>query len=191
MRSASTSRVSDPRQLNQHKGIGSETMNELAKTNVRSLSRAVAAPEAHSLPFTGLEGSMPDRPTVYAKISMGEPKRGLRQGAPNQAGLSIDEAKSLRDAIMTAQPGADSMMKTKGCPGLTQDSFTKLSALKTRLENFLSTAKNGNTFPATSDDLNLVDKVLACAIQAQKVPDPWAYVILGGAVAGTVLVMTW
>jgi hypothetical protein len=109
---------------------------------------------------------------------------------PGHAPLSIQEASSLRDAITSAQPGAEFIFKSKGCPGLTQDSFAKLADLKGRLSNFLATAKEGNTFPASAEDLNLMDKILACAIQAEKQPDKWAYVILGTVVAGTILAVS-
>jgi hypothetical protein len=144
-----------------------------------------------------------DRPTVYAKVSMGEsPRKVMRQAAPapaapapasappRHAPLSIKEAGDLRDMITNSQPGAEFIFKSKGCPGLTQDSFAKLADLKSRLSNFLATAREGNTFAASIEDLDLMDKVIACAIQAQKQPDKWAYVILGTVVAGTILAVS-
>lgn len=174
-------------------------MNELSLVG-RNVSRATAANAERPLNFLGSDGgSASDRPTVFAKVAIGEaPKKVLKQAAapavtpPVPAGhapLSIDEAKTLRDAIVSAQPGAEFIFKSKGCPGLTQDSFVKLASLKSRLDNFISKAQAGNTFPVSADDLDLMDKVIACAIRAQKVPDTWAYVIFGAAVAGVVVAM--
>lgn len=194
MRSASTSRISDPRQLYEKpKGLGEETMSEQSRNSGRGYSRAAPAPEVRNLTFMGSDGgNASDRPVVYAKASMGEaPKKAMKQAtpAPNHASLSLQEARNLRDAIGTAQPGAEAMFKAKGCSGVTLETFAKLAAIRSRLDNFLSTAKEGNTFAVTKDDLDTMDKVIACAIASQKTPDPWAYVILGAAVAGTVVVM--
>lgn len=174
-------------------------MNELSLVG-RNVSRATPAKAERPLNFMGSDGgNSSDRPTVYAQVSASEaPKKVLRQAAPpvvtpsvpaGHAPLSIDEAKSLRDAILSAQPGAEFIFKSKGCPGLTQDSFTKLASLKSRLDNFVSKAQPGNTFPVSGDDLDLMDKVIACAIRAQKMPDTWAYVIFGATVAGVVVAM--
>lgn len=157
----------------------------------RMISRAAPAPVAQDLPFMGA-GKVEDRPVVFAKVLAGEPKRSMKQADQGKAHapLSIDEAKQLRDAITASQPGAQSIFKTKGCTGFTQESFTKIDDLKSRLDNFLSTAKMGNTFPVTSEDLDLMDKMISCAIQAQKQPDTLAYVVLGTVLAGTVLAVS-
>jgi len=169
-------------------------MSEQARSIGRMISRATPAAVALDLPFMGGSGTDEARPTVYAKVLAGEPKKAMKQAdqgkAPVKGSLSIDETRQLRDAITSSQPGAQSIFKTKGCPGMTQDSFTKIEALRTRLDNFLSSAKTGNTFPVTSEDLDLMDKMIACAIQAQKQPDPWAYVVLGTVLAGTVLAVS-
>jgi hypothetical protein len=156
----------------------------------RMISRATPAVIAQDLPFMGASDAHEERPVVYAKVLAGESKKAMKQAASVQGTLSIDEAKHLRDAIAASQPGAQSIFKAKGCPGMTQDSFAKIDALKGRLDNFLSTAKTGNTFPVTSEDLDLMDKMIACAIQAQKQPDTWAYVVLGTVLAGTVLAVS-
>lgn len=170
----------------------------------RGLSRATPVSEVRPLAFMGTDGAnASDRPTVYAKVSMGEsPRKVMKQAVPAPAvpataaaspghvPLSIQEAGGLRDAITNSQPGAEFIFKSKGCPGLTQDSFAKLADLKSRLNNFLSTAREGNTFPVSADDLDVMDKVIACAIQAEKQPDKWAYVILGTVVAGTILAVS-
>jgi len=166
---------------------------EQPRNSSRGYSRAVPVPEARSLNFMGTDGSHSSpRPTVYAK--MGEPSRKSLKQAPaapaGHAPLSIADAGTLRDAIVAAQPAAEFLFKSKGCPGITQDSFTKLADLKSRLDNFLSTEKEGNTFPVSSDDLDLMDKILACSIKAQNMPDPWAYVVLGAAVVGTILAVS-
>lgn len=173
-------------------------MNELSLVG-RNISRATPSMGETPLNFLGADGvDSSDRPTVFAKVSVSEPpKKAMKQStpavtppvAPQRAPLSIDEAKTLRDAIISAQPGAEFIFKAKGCPGLTQDSFAKLASLKGRLDNFISRAKNGDTFPVTAEDLDLMDKVIACAIRAQNVPDTWAYVIFGAAVAGVVVAM--
>ena len=167
-------------------------MSEQVKSIGRMISRATPAESFKELPFMGASEKVEVRPVVFAK-AMGEPKKAMKQAdqkTPAHAPLSIDEAKQLRDAITASQPGAQSIFKTKGCPGFTQDSFTKIDALKDRLNNFLASAKNGNTFPATSEDLDLMDKMVACAIQAQKQPNTWAYVVLATALAGTVLAVS-
>jgi hypothetical protein len=212
MRSASTSRISDPKKLYERprespsgpeRKLGEENMNE-PMNGGRGVSRATPVSELRPLAFMGTDGgSASDRPTVYAKVSMGEnPRKVMRQAAPapaaapaanvgpGQAPLSIQEASDLRDAITNSQPGAEFIFKSKGCPGLTQDSFAKLAALKSRLSNFLATAREGNTFPVNADDLDLMDRVIACSMKAEKQPDKWAYVILGTVVAGTILAVS-
>lgn len=165
----------------------------------RGLIRAAAverqeAPKFRSIPFMG-EGE-DDIPTFYAKPVMGKGPALKQAASPNQppspaAGLdlSYQDAASLLDAIKAALPGTEFMLsRAKGCADVSQDSVSKVKTLKERLTNFTGTARRDDKFYVTKEEFDLIDKLLACAIQAQRTPDQWAYVILGVTLAGTILV---